>query len=492
MNTILVVIDTLRRDHLGCYGAARVKTPHLDALAARSVLFENAYLASSPCMPARREMLTGRYEFPFRGWGPLEADDHDLAGELSHAGKPSMLVTDHYHLFEHGAGNYHFHYDGWEFIRGQENDHWITDPSIPPRYPAPERTKCHFRWAQYMRNTAQWRDAGGCWKDESHSFCAQTFSKAADWLEQNKALSTKDFFLVVDNFDPHEPFDPPAPYDTMYADDVPPVDRVRWPIYGKADRYTAEELADIRALYAGKVTQVDKWFGFFMRRVEELGLLHNTMIIVTTDHGHMFGEHGMIGKPGSGHGDSTLYQPMAHIPLIIYHPDYRSQAGARRSALVQPVDYHPTILEAMSVPRRGQLLHGSSLMPLLGSNGVGSRSFACFGKFGEAVHITDGVWTLACWPANERNTPLHWYSAHPPEFIVPRGVGEFERERMRYPIDHVRGPMTNTLNNLIEDPGQECNVIHERPAETERLRQGLREFLKKVGAPMEQAERLGL
>ncbi|GMV80818.1 MAG: arylsulfatase [Planctomycetota bacterium] len=491
MNTIFILLDTLRRDHLGCYGNSWIKTPHLDAFAAKSTVFENAYLASSPCMPARRDIMTGRYEFPFRGWGPLEPGDRDLAGALSDAGKHTYLVTDHYHLFEHGSGNYHFHYNGWQFIRGHENDAWVSDPGIEPRWPAPERTKCHFRWAQYYRNTAQWRNADGVWADERQTFTAQTFRAATQWLERNR--TQPGFFLTIDHFDPHEPFDPPAPYDTLYADGKPPAERVRWPIYGKADRYTEAELLDIRALYAGKVSLVDTWFGFFMNRLEELGLLENTTVVVTTDHGHLFGEHGMIGKPGSGHGDSTLYQPMAHIPLLVYHPDFKRQGGQRRTQLVQPVDYYPTILETMGVAQKEQRLHGRSLLPCLRSNAEPLREYAYFGKFGEAVHVTDGAWSLAKWPPDrERNAPLHWYSALPPEFIKPRGVGAFDRAKLRYPVDHVRGPMSDALWFLPEDYAQERNVLAERPHEAARLEGALARWLRAIDAPPEQAERLGL
>lgn len=494
MNTILILIDTLRRDYLGCYGNKTVKTPCLDAFAEKSVVFDNAYLASSPCMPARRDILTGRYEFPFRGWGPLEPQDHDLTAALHAGQKPSMLVTDHYHLFEHGSGNYHFHFDGWEFIRGQENDAWCIDPSIPPRFPAPERTKCHFRWSQYMRNTARWRDENGVWKDERHTFCAQTFARAADWLSETPGLREKGFFLSIDCFDPHEPFDPPPPYDTMYLDGKAPSERVRWPIYGKAERYTPEELADIRALYAGKVTLTDTWFGHLMRRVKELGLLENTMILVTTDHGHMFGEHGMIGKPGAGHGDSTLYQCMAHIPLLVYHPDFKSQAGARRSALAQPVDYYPTVCEAMGVKRSDDAppLHGKSLLPLLGSAKEKVRDYACFGKFGEAIHITDGAWTLAKWPPGEKNAPLDWHSQLPPQFIRPKKVHPFDGNKRSYAIEHERGPMRDGLWFLPEDYAQERNLIEEKPQERDRLCGALEDFLVEVGAPTEQAQRLGI
>lgn len=496
MNVVFVLLDTLRRDHLGCYGNRWVQTPHLDRFAAGGVSFDNCYLGSSPCMPARREILTGRYEFPYRGWGPLEPGDRDLAETLTHHNRSSMLITDHYHLFEHGAGNYHTHFTGWDFIRGQENDHWVVDPAIAPRFPAPEKTKCHFRWAQYMRNTAQWRNADGQWTDEKHTFTSQTFRRAADWIDRNTALHNQDFFLMIDHFDPHEPFDPPAPYDTMYCDGSPPAERVRWPIYGEASRYTAEELADIRALYAGKVTLVDRWFGHFLDRLEKHGLLANTMIVVTTDHGHLFGEHGMIGKPGNGHGDATLYQEMAHLPLIVRHPDFATQAGSRRRALVQAVDYYPTILEGMQLPTATQSIHGRSLLPLLQSPAANIREYACFAKYGEAIHITDGEWTLAKWPPataqGDRNAPLYWYSALPPEFIVPKGLGPFDRENLRYPVTHVRGKGREALWQVAQDPAQRHNRLATEPAEAARLTAALGQFLAAINAPVEQFERLGI
>ena len=335
MNVVFIIIDTLRRDHLGCYGNPWIKTPNFDRLAEMGVTFENAYLGSYPCMPARRDIWTGRYEFPWRGWGPLEYDDLDFIGLISDE-HTTMLITDHYHLFEHGSGNYHFHFDGWEFIRGQENDKWITDATIEVKFPAPEFTKVHRRWHQYYRNTAHW-------KTERDTFAAQTFEAAIDWLDRNHTL--QDFFLMIDCFDPHEPFDPPYPYDLMYNPN-PPEQRIRWPIYGTADRYTEAELQDIRALYAGEVTLVDTWLGHFLDKLERLRLLDDTMIVLTTDHGHLFGEHGMIGKPATHHGDSNMYQEIAHIPLIVHHPEFRG-ATLRPRRLIQQVDLYPTILEAM-------------------------------------------------------------------------------------------------------------------------------------------------
>jgi len=141
-------------------------------------------------------------------------------------------------------------------------------------------------------------------------------------VERNRNL--KDFFLMLEIFDPHEPFDPPFPYSEMYNPGYTG-QRFIWPTYGGSELYSPDELKEIRALYAGEVSLVDHWLGHLLDKVERLGLMDDTMIIVTTDHGHLFGEHGMIGKPWSDLGDSNMYQELAHVPLLIYHP--KGQAG---------------------------------------------------------------------------------------------------------------------------------------------------------------------
>ncbi len=488
MNVIFVLCDTLRQDHLGCYGNTTVQTPNFDRLANLGATFENAYLSSAPCMPARRDIWTGRYEFPWRGWGPLEQSDVDLPGVLQKAGIRTALITDHYHLFEHGSGNYHHHFDSWEFIRGHENDHWVDDPSIDVIWPAPEYEKCHLRWSQYYQNTARWR-RGLHWKSESDTFAARVFTSATEWVANHHDQG--DFFLMVDCFDPHEPFDPPKPYDTLYASN-PPEERIRWPIYGTADRYTDQEIQDIRALYSGKVTLTDTWFGVFLDRIERLGLLENTMIVLTTDHGHILGERGMIGKPGANHGDSNLYEQMARIPCILYHPEFRN-AFHRPQQSVQLVDYFPTILEALDVsPPENLNLHGESLLPLIRDPASQIRNAACFAKFGEGIGVSDGQWTLFQWPAHESNDPLFWYSSLRPEFIVPKEVGCFDPKENRYPVKTERGPNSCSLFDLSVDPEQNRNVIQENPQTAERLRGYLRDFLHDVRGPSEQFERLAL
>ncbi|HEY8744292.1 MAG TPA: sulfatase, partial [Chloroflexota bacterium] len=371
MNVVVVLIDTLRKDYLSPYGGATVATPTFQRLADMGTTFDQAYVTSYPCMPARRDLWTGRYEFPWRGWGPLEAGDHSLPEVLSHAGIHTGLVTDHYHLFEHGSGNYQFGFDSWEFIRGQEKDPWALAAG-DVTWPGPEFSKIHRGWRQYWANTARWRD-GLNWRSEEHTFAAQTFRSAANWLDANR--NAEPFFLLIDCFDPHEPFDPPEPYRQRY-ENQPGQDRMLWPIYGAADRYTEAELRDVRGLYAGEVALVDTWLGYFLDRLEHLGRLDDTMLIVTTDHGHLFGEHGMIGKPSTTHGDSNLYQEIAAVPFFVYYPG--AVGGQRRTELVQLVDVYPTVLATLGGAGENETeswqakfgvqperLHGYDLTPLV-------------------------------------------------------------------------------------------------------------------------------
>jgi arylsulfatase A-like enzyme len=488
MNVILVLIDTLRRDYLSAYGPAPLQTPAFDHLASMGVAFERHFVGSYPCMPARRDLWTGRFEFPFRGWGPLLPADTTLPQLATAAGVRTMLITDHYHLFQPGAGNYHFGFDGWEFIRGQEDDHWATDPVEVP-WPAEREQKLHRRWERYWRNTARWR-AGQCWRREEDAFAAQTFSAAIRWLRAN-AGARDPFFLLVDCFDPHEPFDPPQEYRRAVG---APDDAIPWPIYGRADRYTAADLVGIRRLYAGEVAFVDAWFGRFLQVCEDTGRLNDTVLLVTTDHGHLFGEHGMIGKPSSVHGDSNVYRPLAHVPLLAYHPAARG-AGARCGALTQTVDLYPTVLEVLGVRGPGERApQGRSLIPWLTGRGeAGSwRRHACYGKFGEAIQVTDGEFVLHQWPPRETNAPLYWYGPEPPAFLRPRGLGAAEPWPApalgRYAVDWVRGPCQTALF----DGSETQDLAAVRPAEVRRLQGALRQWLEDVGAPPEQFVRLGL
>ena len=478
MNTILIVLDTWRRDHAACYGNDWIRTENIRRFAEQAAVFENAYFGSYPTLPCRRDIATGCLEFPWRGWGGLERDDRTLAGVLGNAGKLSYFITDIYHHWGRDAGTYWKDFSGFDLVRGQEKDGYFTDGDIqfehralgyPPHNRAHEP---HFRNVQVMR------------RDEQDWFSPQIFRRAGRWLQHNHMHD--DFFLMIDSFDPHEPWDPPRYYTDMYGD--PDFDGREFPVapYGPVkDHLTPEELRHVQALYAGEITMIDRWFGHFMEQVERLGLLEDTMIILTTDHGTHNGDHGRTGK------NWVLWEEISHIPLIVYHPEYGH--GARPTQLVQPMDYFPTICEAagMSPPDD---LHGRSLLPFLQNPGRDDpRDAILFGEFRNSAYLTDGEYTLQQGVAPE-NPPLYSYST-----IVSKwnsgDWGPFDGVRRRVGPGNARtaGEKNRTrLYHLPTDPAQENNLADEKPEQLERLRRLMVRKFREIDAPPELLRRFGL
>ena len=120
MKAIFVLFDSLCRTAMGCYGPTPVRTPNFDRFAQRAVTFDTHFVGSLPCMPARRDMLTGRLTFLHRSWGPLEPFDNAMPELLNASGVYSHLITDHAHYWEDGGATYHNRYNSFEFVRGQE------------------------------------------------------------------------------------------------------------------------------------------------------------------------------------------------------------------------------------------------------------------------------------------------------------------------------------------------------------------------------------
>ncbi len=366
MNIILIMSDTFRRDHIGCYGNNWIRTPNIDNLAKESVVFDKAYTASFPTVPNRRDLVTGRFTFTYSDWSPLPREEVVLADILKEAGYVTMLIDDTPHILKDG---YHFDrgFDGWIWIRGQENDRYSTDPidysfpCDPNKLRSPEVTV-----KQYLRNVSQRRY-------ESDYFVAQTMTEAAKWLERNR--KHEKFFLYVDTFDPHEPWDPPGWYVHLYDPDYQG-EEVTYPVYGPCDYLSPAELRHVRALYAGEVTMVDHWLGLLLKRVRDLGLWDDTAIIFTTDHGFYHGEHDLIGKSiitPLVHGLAPLYGEVTHIPLMVRVPGIEP---ARCEALVQPPDLMPTILD-LAGSRTPETVQGRSLLPLIrGGENPTWRDFA--------------------------------------------------------------------------------------------------------------------
>lgn len=501
MNVIVIICDTLRRDHVSAYNEGKplnecgypdapswcVLTPNMDRIAEHGLIFDNCWCGSTPCMPARRDIYTGRYEFLERGWGPLEEDDVDLPRLVSGPPNQSLtkaveegwrvseLITDHFHLWEQGAGNYHMGYSGFDFVRGCEADNFIT---APVEFYCPTKD-------QYKKNERHWRNIHFIRQIEDDYFCAQVLDKASDWLTANR--SYKDFYLHLDIFDPHEPWDPPErllkEYDLSgYETELPGAA----PYCEWSESLTPEEFNNYRARYAAKVRFLDERIGKLLDTVDELNLWEDTMIILTADHGTYNGDRGRMGKL-----QTHEYASVGNIPFLVSYPD-KSLHGQHRTQLVQLVDIFPTVLSAVGkqLPtlEDGKPIHGIDLIPVIEENSS-SRQFAISGQFGKSVTITDGTWVLHQSPI-KANKPLLWHGFALAKFL-PYPLGDFQNGK-RPVIGYESWDTPTWLSNRNVDWSENFNLAESHPEKLLQMQKGLKEKLIRLEAPLEQIQRLGL
>jgi arylsulfatase A-like enzyme len=489
MKTLFIVLDTVRRDYLQAYGNGWVKTPNLQRLADRGVVFDNHWVGSLPCIPARRELMTGRYNFLDRGWGPIEPYDDVLPRELRKRGVFSHLLTDHDHYFELGGENYHTAFDTWEFFRGQEHDPWV---SLVDAVAMPEHLG-QLSQQNLKNRTRQQRE-----EDFSGP---RTAMAAVDWLRANQGAD--DWFLQVEIFDPHEPFSCTEPYRELYGDTWtgPLFD---WPSYAEVAE-SPEAVEHIRKCYAGLLTMTDHWVGRVLDTLDELGLWEETLVVFTTDHGTMLAEHDYWMK-----NHMPLYSEIVRIPLIVCLPG-GERAGSRVGALTQTFDLMPTFLDFHGCPLPPHV-QGASLRGAL--DGGTAREDAIFGYFGKATNITDGRYVYMRNPVNADAGPLHAYTAMPVAGLnswFPREV--YDRVEMgRYfghtynlplykipatgqvPRHHEAGEESyvgrHQLFDTVADPRQLSPL--DDPAREAHFVERIAAHLRACEAPAEQFTRLGI
>ena len=350
MNVVVVNLGNLRRDHVGVYGNDWIRTPNLDALANDSMRFTRPYPESLPAINARRTLYTGKRTWPFRDWTPpvkgehpagwywIPEDQTSLTETLTGNGYTAALITDNYHQFEPSM-NFHRGFSAFDFIRGQELDRLgftktVSDEEVE-RYTVPGNDEAaRDKVRQYLANTAN-REGEGDW------FAPRVFRRSMEYLQAASQAEGPEgpFFLVVDSFDPHEPWDPPEPYRSMYGDPMgrrePTV-----PNYGESGYLEEDELRRMRELYAGEVTMTDHWFGEFMNRMDGLGLLDETLVVAFSDHGVALGEHGYTGKVSG-----ALWPELTGNVMYVRHPEGKG-AGETSDYRASLQDLAPTILGA--------------------------------------------------------------------------------------------------------------------------------------------------
>jgi len=475
MNVVLVISDTFRRDHLGCYGNEWVHTPNLDRFAREGMTFDRAYTGSFPTVPHRADIMTGRFTFTEFEWAPLAREAVVLSETLSQAGFTTFMVADTPHILQQGY-NFQRGFSGFEWIRGQENDRWKTYPRDPALPCAPEKLRSpHGTVKQYLRNVH------GRVREEDY-FAPRTMRRAMDWLEENAREGP--FFLYVDTFDPHEPWDPPRHYTELY-DPGYEGEEVIYPAYAPCDYLSQAELKHVRALYAGEVTLVDAWVGRLLRRIDELGLRDSTAVIFTTDHGFCHGEHGLMGKSVIREGFSAhvpLWEEIARIPLLVRVPASPMRApglaaGSRGEAIVQPPDITATIYDLAGVEAPASV-QGRSFLPVLRGEGDYLRDFAV--SSGSIIHG----------PRARR-----WSTLSTPEWSFHYAGSEVDQARpavaatvdsvARYEKAELGGAGEPMLFHLTDDPGQAKNLYPRRRAVAQRLLKQYVEFLRSLGTKEE-------
>ena len=464
MNIVIIISDTLRRDHLGCYGNRWIKTPSIEKLAEQAVVFDRAYSASFPTVPARRDIFTGRFTYTYSTWAPVDAYREEvlLSQCLSKAGYNTMLVADTPHFLRDGY-NFQKGFKGWKWIRGQENDNYITDTSIDVKLPCnPDKLRDpDFTVVQYLRNISQRQY-------EEDYFVARTMRMAGNWLEKNYRSK---FFLYVDTFDPHEPLDPPRWYRELYNPGYKG-EEVIYPRYWYVkDFLTIRELNHCRALYAAEVSLVDRWVGELLRKIEYLGIWNETVIIFTTDHGFCHGEHGIMGKAlldkERKFSFMPLYEEICHIPFIVYLPGIKP---GRCLELVQLTDIMPTILELLKI-ENPETMQGKSILPLLEGRKMAVHKFAVSSPtiiFGAHANpyttITTKQWSLILTAEREGEKIQDTKAV---DGISKRGtsIGRYE----------------SCLYDLSADPFQKRNIIRKNRDIARKLHLEYIEFLRSIG-----------
>jgi len=389
-NLVLVSIDTLRADLLGCYGSPRPTSPTLDALAARGVLFETALAAAPWTLPSHASLLTGRYPSRIgvqRAGATLPADVPTWAAWLRERGFATLGIV---------------------------NSRWLEARS------GLDRGFAHHHWVEENVRRREPSSVGEI---------------AAAWLSLDPP---EPFFLFLHLYDLHSDYSSLPSYERMF----------KTPYAGRIDGSTRQlraireghlklrkgDVAQLRNLYAAGIRQLDDVLARLVRVLEEQGLTERTFLVLTSDHGEEFREHGSV-----LHG-RTQFDEVLRVPLVFVGPGL--PAGVRVREPVSLVDVMPTALALLGQPAPAAV-DGVDLSPLWEGSGA---------SLGERFLFGEADWR------NEEDGSLRWVRQGSFKLIHDRRNGE------------------RRLYDLIHDPREQVNVLAEHPKIADELWAALEEF----------------
>ncbi|MDQ8738771.1 arylsulfatase [Paenibacillus sp. LHD-38] len=405
-NLLLITVDQMRWDCLSALGHPIVETPNLDALVGKGVTFTNAYSATPTCIPARAAIMTGMSQ---RSHGRVGYQDkvpwnyeHTIAGELAKAGYHTQCVGKmHVYPARNLCG---FHnvvlHDG--YLHHNRNKH---DNPVDGHF---DQVDDYLQWLRRVGGASlDMMDNGlDCnastvsrpWHLPEYmhptNWCA---SESIDFLRRRDP--GKPFFLWSSFVRPHSPLDPPQAYFDMYKDlDMPEPPVGDWvdetaALEGAHDpttifgRIPKRRLDRARAAYYGLITHLDEQIGRLINALQEYGVLNDTLILFTSDHGELMGDHHAFRK-------SLPYEGSAKVPFLLYDPSGRFgfANGSRVDNVVELRDIMPTLLDAACAPIPATV-EGASVLPLCRKEQTEWRSYI-HGEhvYGARSHhyVTDG------------------------------------------------------------------------------------------------------
>ncbi len=350
-NVILISIDTLRADHLSCYGYGKNTTPHLDSLAREGTICRNNFSTGVWTPPGHASMLTGLhvYEHGVYDTRALPPEVPTLAELLQKAGYRTAGFVNNSQVGELvGLDRGHEYFE--EVWKG-ENYKTVIDRGIKGL-------------ARMMRRRLGRGDSGA----------ARTNELVMEWL--GKAQPGVPFYAFIHYIDAHNPLDPPAPYRERFLGQRRLGPAVRKAAQNPLICYVEDldlsegDIAALKALYDGEIAYLDQRVGEITAFLRARGLYDDTMIIITSDHGEHFGEYGNWSHVAS------LYKEVLHVPLIIKYPRGVAPAGEIRG-YTQSVDILPTVLETAGLSGKAAVkTSGLSLLKREGADKVHECVFA--------------------------------------------------------------------------------------------------------------------
>jgi arylsulfatase A-like enzyme len=396
-NLLLVIVDSVRADHLGSYGRKNAHTPNLDALARESLRFTSVYPESFPTGPARATIYGGRRLFPFADWRGPPPDmpgtpgwqaipAQNMVTQLRAAGWFTALAVDTPWVMVGSQRPFQQALHRYVPIKGQTGT--VTKPAslisdaelarhVPPRI---LDSSSGQKMRQYLANQLGRRS-------EEDYLPARVFTAGMRLLEECNA-QRKPFALTIDCFDPHEPWDPPDKYVKLHGGDLERDWNPGTVLNGTAatNGLGPADVTQMKALYRAELSMSDHWFGNFMQRFHELKLERETLILFLSDHGFLLGERGYVAKMAT-----QCHPELIHVPLMIRDPEGRG-AGKTTDYFTQTQDVAPTLLRAGTVAQPS-FMDGENLLPLLeGKRRKLKRRAYVTGAYSSIVFARDRRW----------------------------------------------------------------------------------------------------